>query len=171
MLKKGKKFFVVLLAMCMIFIAVCQVAFAEDPAADGLGAGDGTNIAENGDEGLGDGDAGQIDDGNSDGETIDKPKEDSIGSGESGNDSSEDEKKDDEQDVMNNDFSDFLTRFSFYNTITKEEYSKENPVKDGDPVAIRYEFTIPNPEEVEEGTSYVLPALPEQLDLSGINID
>ena len=50
--------------MCMIFIAVCQVAFAEDPAADGLGAGDGTNIAENGDEGLGDGDAGQIDDGN-----------------------------------------------------------------------------------------------------------
>lgn len=41
MLKKGKKFFVVLLAMCMIFIAVCQVAFAEDPAADGLGAGDG----------------------------------------------------------------------------------------------------------------------------------
>ncbi len=72
---------------------------------------------------------------------------------------------------MNNDFSDFLTRFSFYNTITKEEYSKENPVKDGDPVAIRYEFTIPNPEEVEEGTSYVLPALPEQLDLSGINID
>ena len=79
MLKKGKKFFVVLLAMCMIFIAVCQVAFAEDPAADGLGAGDGTNIAENGDEGLGDGDAGQIDDGNSDGETIDKPKEDKIG--------------------------------------------------------------------------------------------
>lgn len=31
---------------------------------------------------------------------------------------------------MNNDFSDFLTRFSFYNTITKEEYSKENPVKE-----------------------------------------
>lgn len=171
MLKKGKKLFAVLLAMCMIFIGVCQVAFAEEPAAGGFGAGDGTNIVENEDEGPGGGDDGQIDDVNSDKDTIDNSKEDNNGSGKSSTDSPEDEKKDDEQDVISKDFSDFLTGFSFYNMITKEEYSKENPVKDGDSIAIRYEFTIPNPEEVEEGSSYVLPALPEQLDLSGINID
>lgn len=79
-----------------------------------------------------------------------------------------------ESPVVNGDFTEYLTGFSFYNLDTNAEYGENNSVKDGDKVGIRFKFNLGNnPTEnlgMTVGSTYTLPALPKEFNLSGTSI-
>lgn len=163
MLKKGKKLFVILLALCMVFIGICQVAFAEEPITDGVVNSTGTNAIEDQGEDLNSGNGGQFDgDGfNNEGNGLGDNDKNGENPPEPGD-------QDDEQEPVIGDLGDYLDEFRFYNSDTDEDYGAENTVKDGDTVGIEYSFYIPSADNagIKSGSVLKLPALPDNIIVS-----
>lgn len=169
MLKKGKKLIVVLLTMSIVLGGVCQVALADEPGANGFG--DGSNIYENEDQGITEGDEGLIEDQTPGGvEIVNRDQNEENDSSDKGQQQpAEDEN--DEQEVIG-DLSKYLDGFRFYNTDTDIDYDTENTVRDGDSVGIVFTFHIDsaNDAEIKDGSVFTLPALPSNIEIEDSKI-